>query len=185
MNASEFNELLRKARSNTYAIEPIYYEYFQKMLYVAEHVLYSYGRGNVYKSDAEDAVGNAFKSILQMARDADKPEDINVENPNAYMYKAVKSAAVKIGIERDKFVMVEDMERLRVDNESSDRIILKMEIRRFLKTLPEPQYDIAEMFYFAGFKQHEIAEQLHISENTIKWHVSEIKKKLLAYFANK
>ena len=48
-----------------------------------------------------------------------------------------------------------------------------------IKALPEASRQVFMLFAIQGYKHHEIAEQLGISEGTSKWHVSNARKILM------
>lgn len=53
------------------------------------------------------------------------------------------------------------------------------EILQHLKLLPSVTRTVINLFAFDGFSHRDIAQQLGISENTSRWHVSEARKKLM------
>jgi len=53
-----------------------------------------------------------------------------------------------------------------------------------IRALPPVTAHVFNLFAVDGYKHHEIAEKLHISENTSKWHVAEARKKLQRQLLN-
>lgn len=181
MKASVFIDLLKRVHNgDIYGIEPIYLEYYEKMKYTARRMLYD-DRGRFdYIQDAEDAVAEVFKNLIAFAESNDM-ETAEIGNANAYIYKTLKNAALKIAIERSKTVSMDYIETLLVDKETYKRANLKLDIFRFMKTLPETQQEVLILHYFYGFKLREVASRTDIPSGTVKWHISEIKRKLRAY----
>ena len=56
------------------------------------------------------------------------------------------------------------------------------EIMYFLKKLPETSAAVFNLYVLEGYKHKEIAQILHISEGTSKWHLSEAKEQLINCF---
>lgn len=54
-----------------------------------------------------------------------------------------------------------------------------------IRALPPMTAHVFNLFAVDGYKHHEIAEKLQISENTSKWHVAEARKKLQRQLLNK
>jgi len=54
----------------------------------------------------------------------------------------------------------------------------------YLDKLPPSTRAVCTLFYLEGFAVKEIAEQLNLSEGTIKWHLSESRNKLKVLFNN-
>ena len=61
--------------------------------------------------------------------------------------------------------------------EAFDRLSGK-EIQQLIAALPKATATVFNLFIYEGFTHKQIGEQLGISENTSKWHVSEAKKSL-------
>ncbi len=60
----------------------------------------------------------------------------------------------------------------------------RIEIYRLLDLLTPATRVICSLFYIEGFAIKEIAKALEISPGTVKWHLSEIRKKLKPAFEN-
>ncbi|HEY6504281.1 MAG TPA: RNA polymerase sigma factor, partial [Chitinophagaceae bacterium] len=56
------------------------------------------------------------------------------------------------------------------------------EIFYFLRQLPEMSAAVFNLYVIEGYKHKEIAQLLHISEGTSKWHLSEAKRQLINCF---
>jgi RNA polymerase sigma factor (sigma-70 family) len=53
-----------------------------------------------------------------------------------------------------------------------------------IRQLPDATRDVFCLYGIDGFKHHEIATMLGISEGTSKWHVSEARKRLIVMLTN-
>lgn len=52
------------------------------------------------------------------------------------------------------------------------------DIYKLLDVLPAATRAVSILFYLEGFKIPEISEQLQLSSGTVKWHLSEVRRKL-------
>lgn len=52
------------------------------------------------------------------------------------------------------------------------------ELLNMVKTLPEATRAVFNMYVMEGYSHKEIARQLHLSESTSRWHLTEAKKRL-------
>jgi RNA polymerase sigma factor (sigma-70 family) len=56
------------------------------------------------------------------------------------------------------------------------------DLTAIFEQLPPPLRTVATLFYFEGYKVTEIADALGINEGTVKWYLSEARKKLKPIF---
>jgi len=64
-----------------------------------------------------------------------------------------------------------------IQNEALDNLAVE-DIYRFIQKLPATSRTVFCLYAIDGYKHHEIAEQLGISEGTSKWYLSEARKEL-------
>ncbi|MCL1900889.1 MAG: RNA polymerase sigma factor [Firmicutes bacterium] len=165
MLPKKFNSCLDMIRSgNNRGLEEIYYEYYEKMK------LYAQLRVNNYAA-AEDIASNLLKYILEKANNLKY-----IENPNAWIYTAVKNSTVNYIREKVKTV---DIENNSEDFFSSNNnYALRKALIDNIKNLKPIQTEILTLHYIYGFKYHEISPMLNLPIGTIKSHIFEIKKSL-------
>jgi len=166
MLPKKFNSCLDMIRNgNMRGLEEIYYQYYEKMKFYAQTRVNNF-------AVAEDIASNLLKYILEKAK-----EIKYIENPNAWIYTAVKNSTVNYIREKTKPVNIED------SNESiffspDKNYYLKKELIDNIKNLKPIQNEILTLHYIYGFKYQEISSMLNIPIGTIKSHVFEIKKNL-------
>ena len=166
MLPKKFNSCLDMIRKgNTRGLEEIYYEYYEKMKFFAQIRLNNF-------AVAEDIASNLLKYILEKAN-----EIKYIENPNAWIYTAVKNSTINYIREKSKTVNIENNNEINVSfpQENYD---LKKALLDNIKNLKPVQNEILTLHYIYGFKYKEIASMLKIPIGTIKSHIYEIKKTL-------
>ena len=62
--------------------------------------------------------------------------------------------------------------------------IERMEMYKMLDVLSPATRAICSLFYLEGFSVKEIAESLNLSKGTVKWHLTETRRKLKPAFEN-
>ena len=70
-----------------------------------------------------------------------------------------------------------DQNEAAIRPEAFDRLSGK-EVQQLISQLPQATATVFNLFVYEGFTHKQIAEQLGISDNTSKWHVSEAKRLL-------
>lgn len=70
-----------------------------------------------------------------------------------------------------------------IHNEALDHIGTE-ELFDIIQKLPPASRNVFSLYVIDGFKHHEIAEQLDISEGTSKWHLSSARKQLKELITN-
>ena len=67
-------------------------------------------------------------------------------------------------------------------NEAEQRLHVQY-LETLLRQLPPMSQKVFNLFAVDGFSHREIAEMLHISEGTSKWHVSQARRQLQVWIA--
>ena len=170
MTARSFNDLLNRIQQGDMsALQPIYLAYYKSMCNQALGVVHS-------RADAEDI---ASESMLKLVKFAQNPSHANVKDCGAFLYTLTHNTALDF-VRKQKRVVQADDDRLVVTADEKDNYILHEAIR----TLPEQDYKIAQMFYFYDCKIKTIASELGMSVSAVKWHLSDIRKKLYDILKN-
>ncbi|MBD1420823.1 RNA polymerase sigma factor [Sphingobacterium chuzhouense] len=117
---------------------------------------------------AEDVVQTVFLKIINSSDNRIKVEDITVP----YLYRSVKNSCLHL-IRKNAYHLKYLEEKVENESEEAyDEKIIKAELTvlllNLLEDLPEGCSRILRMSYIDGLKNSEIAEQLHISINTVK-----------------
>lgn len=168
MTKEKFNDLLQKARAgNKDSFAKVYNEYYSKMLYVAGCVT-----GN--SEDAQDAVQQAFARFWKFILSKDV---LDIDYPSAYLYTIAKRCALEIVIDNDQYKSYDSLEIFATDDSYEERRINDAVVQAAIQELSEPEQAVAIQFFLFKMKIREISEDLGVPVGTIKWRISEIKKK--------
>lgn len=131
------------------------------------------------KQDAEDAVMDAISRI------ADKPEkffQIKEEKRVSYVNIIVRNAAIDLYRKQHKKETAELSDDLTEDisgNMLEDRIISnvsKEDLTNFIASLPPLQRDTLQLKVYYGLTNAEIAQQLAVSESTVRQRLFRARK---------
>lgn len=80
-----------------------------------------------------------------------------------------------------RFPATEEINESSVDWTDQDKLMDSLDWKdahRVLDLLSPATRIVCSLFYFEGFSVKEIAERLELSQGTVKWHLSEARKKL-------
>lgn len=171
MNKTEFNYALGQIhKGNLSALEPIYTEYCAKLAITAKRILHD-------GALAEDAAADTFVKLIEYAKTHERP---SIEQPGAYLYRAVKNAALDIYKKEKRSVALDNVEEDEAEDDidNADRFTLEQALKRLGKV----EAEIATMFYFYGYKIKHISQELSMPEGTVKWTLSNIRKRLREVF---
>lgn len=165
MTAHRFNDLLcRLYQGDMSALEPIYLEYYKSMCGQAMWIVRN-------SSDAQDVASDVMIKILGYAQNADRAY---VKDVGAFLYTLTRNAALDT-VRKRKFTAPLDLADVPTP---FDEGIDKAVIFSAVKTLSEQQFKIAEMFYYYDCKIKTIAQHTGLTVSAVKYHLSEIRKKL-------
>lgn len=165
MIPKKFNSCLEMIRNgNMRGLEEIYYEYYEKMKF------YAHSRLNNFAA-AEDIASNLLKYILEKAK-----EIRYIENPNAWIYTAVKNSTINYIREKVKIVNIHNSNEIAFTPQENYN--LREALFDNIKNLKPIQNEIFVLHYIYGFKYKEMSLMLNIPVGTIKSYIFEIKKNL-------
>ncbi|HVI46360.1 MAG TPA: RNA polymerase sigma-70 factor [Chitinophaga sp.] len=134
--------------------------FYDRLILFAENLLSVSG-------EAPDLVQDAFVALWQRMDNFDDQQAVKV-----FLYLTVRNKCFNI-LKHDKVVR-------RYMNEpaptaSEEHITLKLmeaevlgEVQQYLKQLPEGCRSVIHLSYFEGLRNHEIADRLNVSVNTVK-----------------
>jgi len=97
------------------------------------------------------------------------------------MYTIIRNTALdKLKARHFFIVQVVDEHTLNIVQQESTplQLLEHKDVHVLLQMLPPATRVICTLFYLDGFSIKDICHQLQISSGTVKWHLSEIRKKL-------
>lgn len=169
MTTTRFNRLLKKIHNGEIqALEYIYSEYFEVMVVTAQNIL-----GD--ESDARDAATDVIHKLLKQAMNNAK---IKVKDVGAYLHTSVINAANTIYSKRKNLVSLDCIEDIPDVNDALIITLDNVALQSAINVLEPLDKKIVEMYYFYNMKIATIAASLTMPEGTVKWKLSEIRKKL-------
>lgn len=169
MTTKDFNRCLQWIKNgDKRGMEEIYNHYYNKLKFSAALEVNN-------KANAEDIASNVLISIFKNAANYGY-----IDNPNAYMYRAVKFAVINFKKQNAKYVYSELLDDVYCSYE--EKMDVKVDFMRFLETLPQRQREIVQLNYVYGFKIKETAKILHISVSTVNRDLLALKQELTKFF---
>ena len=125
-----------------------------------------------------DGMLNVFKNIGQY--DAARGELFT------WAYSIVRNSAITL-LNRQKIVQPSTEITGKIELSLSENPFKELEwndVYTYLDKIPPATRAVCTLHYLEGFAVKEISEQLHLSEGTIKWHLSESRSRLKSLFSN-
>ena len=163
--------LLRELQNrNRRVFEALFCDYYPLLTRFAEQMVAS-------QEVAEDIVQNLFVHLW------DQPDHLRaVVSLKSYLFRSVKNRCINhlrhLAIEdKHQLLYAEALLSLEQESAANDAVLVQ-EIARALAQLPTQMSLILRMKYRDGKKRHEIAQQLSISENTVKTQLTRGRAKL-------
>ena len=131
---------------------------------------------SVYLS--EDAVQDAFVAAWLKLNTLADPSKFG-----AWVCKAAKNRAKNILIRYSGWMDISEFEDTAADDTYSPESVVvddseKEELHTAIKSLPEKVRTVITLHYFEGLSVAEIADKMRISVGTVKWHLSDGRKRL-------
>ena len=145
------------------AAEPLFCAYYKSVCSTAYFIVKN-------RHDAEDIASEVILKIISYANNSDRAY---VQDAGAFVYTLTKNAA--LDLLRKKRRMVESDDDTPSDFDDGTE---RSDVFAALNRLPEQQRKIAQMFYYYDCKIKTIAAELGMTESAVKYHLSEIRKKL-------
>jgi len=128
------------------------------------------------EQDAADIMTNAFIKIFKSIKNFDASKG----SLHAWTKKIIVNEGLDHIKSRSRFsehVEVEAVAEPGIDNTALEQMGAN-EIMNLVKKLPPATHAVFILYAVEGYNHREIAERLHISEGTSKWHLSEARKTL-------
>jgi RNA polymerase sigma-70 factor (family 1) len=133
---------------------------------------------------AEEMVQEIFLKIWQ-----NRTQLVNIDNPDAYfftaLYRQVFRHYKKLSLERKLLNLIAQSPAFR---NITDETVLAHESNRLINEaiakLPPQQQLVFRLSKMDGLSREQIAEQLHISPNTVKNHLAEAIKTIKSHLGN-
>lgn len=146
----------------------LYQKYFGKMLGIAM-------RFSSNRDEANDILNRGF---LKVFIKLDKYEPTG--SFSGWVSKIIWRTAIDYIRSHAKYKQVDDIEKvydLGIESSVIDDLIAE-DLFKIIQQLPPASRTVFSLHVIDGYKHHEIATLLNISEGTSKWHLSDAKKRL-------
>jgi RNA polymerase sigma-70 factor (family 1) len=131
---------------------------------------------------AEEIVQEVFLKIWL------KRANLNdIQNFNAYLFIVTRNDVYKVlkGIARNyKITLLKDEDQSLANNNTSDFVMEKeynLLLQRAIDRLPNQQKQVYYLIKDQGLKREEVACQLHLQPETVKFHLSQAMKNIRAF----
>lgn len=133
------------------------------------------------KSDelAQEALNTGFLKVFQNITDFDEQKG----EPGAWIRTIMVRTCIDLGRKEARFNDTENVDEAADEAFVEPQVLEKLYVEDLLKAirvLPAATQLVFNLSVLDGYAHHEIAEQLHITESTSRWHLSEAKKQLRA-----
>lgn len=170
MTTKDFNRCLQWIKNgDKRGMTELYNHYYEKLKFTAALEVQN-------EASAEDIASNVLISIFKNAANYGY-----IDNPNAYMYRAVVFAAINYKKQNIKYVYTELLDNVYCAYDAN--VELKVDFMRFLEKIPQRQREIVQLHYVYGFKITETAKFLHVSVSTVNRDLLEIRKELKKFIS--
>lgn len=134
------------------------------------------------ETEAEEIVQEVFLAIWMA-----KERLGNIRDPEAYLftmaYNAIYASLKKSS--RDRKMVEAIINRMKQSQETTDEMVIANEttqlINDAIKRLPEQQRMVYQLSKVADLSYDEIADQMHISRNTVRNHLAEAMKSIRVF----
>lgn len=151
-----------------------YTENYKRFMYIAMQKVRN-------KENAEDVIQEVFSDI------ADKPEiffNMPKANRVTFVDILVRNTAIStFKKERNRISKLEELDKELVDEsmqieDNAFAEVIREELVKYILTLPEQQRTVYKLRVITDLSISEIAEQLGISRETVKWHLKMARKNI-------
>ena len=169
-------ELLRLTASGDELAFGRLFEHYKNRIYT---IAFKLTKSNII---SEEIVQDVFLKIWQ------KRADLNsIQNFNAYLFIVARNAGYKIlkDIARNyKVVSLSGEDQITLHNDAADLLIEKEYgtiLQSAINRLPSQQKQVYYLVKDQGYKRDEVADQLHIQPETVKFHLAQAMKNIRAF----
>ncbi|MDT3404127.1 RNA polymerase sigma factor [Mucilaginibacter terrae] len=131
------------------------------------------------KSDelAQEALNAGFLKVFQNIGGFNEQKG----EPGAWIHAIMVNTCIDLGRKEARFNEITSTDELGDEAFVAPEVLDKLYVEDLLiaiRTLPAATQLVFNLSVLDGYAHHEIAEQLHITESTSRWHLSEAKKQL-------
>jgi len=173
---------LIKQKVNKYNFEYFFKEYSEELFY---HSMAIVNCNDV----AKDIVHDSFIYVWNKREELDASYSLK-----AYLYRLVRNNSLNYLrhklVERKYSSQIDDL-AIDLNNNIDDKEVIINKVQAALEQLPPRSKEVIEKCFIGGMKYKEVAEELGISVNTVKTHISSglkflrtrITKEMLFFFA--
>jgi RNA polymerase sigma-70 factor, ECF subfamily len=166
-NSYTNEELMREIKAdNMLAFDALYGNYSRKLYKFGYSILKS-------KEDTENLIQDVFLNLWENRHKVEKNESIQ-----SYVFTIAYNSAISILRKKTKdFQFIEYLKSLQENTEEPVNVEIEYneltaKLDKIINELPQRQKEIYLLHKVEGLKYNVIAEQLHISVNTIENHMS-------------
>lgn len=152
------------------------FEHYKDRIYT---IAFKLTRSNII---SEEIVQDVFLKIWQ------KRADLNsIQNFSAYLFIVARNTGYKIlkdTARNYKVVALSDEDQITLNNDAADLLIEKeygMILQNAIDRLPSQQKQVYYLLKAQGYKRDEVADQLHIQPETVKFHLAQAMKNIRAF----
>lgn len=169
---TEEQQLIQEcAANNRLAQEKLYYRFYPALMLLCKR----------FFADDHQALEVLNDGMMKVYRNISSFDNNKGELFN-WIYTVIRNTA----LDKLKLVMQPAPKELNgIAEKYEDRTIPNLEwkdIYKLLDNLPPATRAVCSLFYIEGFSIKDISEALAISQGTVKWHLSETRKKLKPVF---
>lgn len=166
MDAQKFNELLKKIKKDTRAVEEIYNEYYKRLM---AHVDRRFGN----LVDSRDIAHDIFLKLMTL-----KDQDF-IEYPTSWLYRLADHYVIdKLRLKHTEVSFYDFL----IKEFDLDRTITAEDIKRAMGHLDKASQEILYLSFWEGYKLYEVSKELNISYANVRAKASkayQILKKFL------
>ncbi|MCL1831628.1 MAG: sigma-70 family RNA polymerase sigma factor [Oscillospiraceae bacterium] len=118
------------------------------------------------KADTEDCVSDTFVKLLRA-----RPRFKDIEHEKAWLIRVAINVC-KDYLKRPSVLMYEDLGDLAAESPDSFE---RSDVLDAVRNLPEELRAVLYLYFYEGYKFHEIAEIVGVSESTVRRHMDKAK----------
>lgn len=164
-NFTDEQLVINLSESNKRAFEEIYNRYWYKLFCISYHQTGS-------KEEAEELVHDLFESLWNRRMES------NIKNLSTYLVISLKYLITNLVKSRitwrkyQEYVLLNKMQEISSTEENIQFNDLSAAIDRAMKKLPEKTSRVFQLSRFENRSVKSIAEELHISEKAVEYHIT-------------
>lgn len=160
------------AANNRLSQEKLYRKFYPSLMLLCKRFFSD-------EHEALEAVNDGMIKVFKKIGEYDPAKGVFFN----WVYTVVRNTALD-KIKLIRFPAMDELSEIAPDIGQTDPLqsLEWKDIYLLLDTLSPATRAVCSLFYLEGFSIREIGKQLHVSEGTVKWHLSETRKKLKPVF---